>query len=190
MVDAESVSRLIPLAAEIGCEAFVIDANWHKCPGTSPEWQDNLGDWVVNREKFPDGLTPIIKSVHDRGMKFGIWLEPEVASLSSDVFRQHPKWFLTLHGKPITKGTSKMTHKPIRVHLDYSLPAVREQMMSVIDRLMQEGPIDWFEFDYNVDIGNDFDSRGDLAENTRLYNHLEGYYQWLDDIAQISARDP
>ena len=82
------------------------------------------------------------------------------------------------------------TNKPIRVHLDYSLPAVRERMMSVIDRLMKEGPIDWFKFDYNIDIGNDFDSRGDLAENTRLYNHLEGYYQWLDDIAQISARDP
>jgi alpha-galactosidase len=184
MVDAENVSRLIAPAAEIGCEAFVIDANWHKCPGTSQEWQDNLGDWVVNREKFPDGLTPIIKSVHDRGMKFGIWLEPEVASLNSDVVREHPEWFFTLHGKLLTKGISKITHKPIRVHLDYSLPAVRERMMSVIDRLMKEGQIDWFKFDYNIDIGNNFDSRGDLAENTRLYNHLEGYYQWLDEIAR------
>lgn len=175
-VDMESVGRLIPLAAQIGCEAFVIDANWHRCSTNSSDWQENLGDWEINRQKFPEGLTPIIKAVHDRGMKFGIWLEPEVASPASDLFRSHPEWFFTLNNKPLVKSK--------RLHLDFSRPEVRAHMLAVLDRLMQEGQIDWFKFDYNIDVGNEFDPAGSDAKNSRLHEHLQGYYQWLDDIAK------
>jgi alpha-galactosidase len=57
-------------------------------------------------------------------------------------------------------------------------------MMGVIDRLVREVNIDWFKFDYNIDIGNEFDPRGDTTGNTRLHDHLRGYYQWLDEIAR------
>ena len=57
-------------------------------------------------------------------------------------------------------------------------------MLAVLDRLMQEGQIDWFKFDYNIDVDNDFDLTGADAKNTRLHEHLQGCYQWLDDIAK------
>ncbi|MCC7475938.1 MAG: alpha-galactosidase [Pirellulales bacterium] len=175
-VDAEKVASAIPLAAKIGCEAFVIDANWHYCPGEETErWQNTLGDWEINPRTFPEGLSPLIRLAHDHGMKFGVWFEPEVASLNSQVLREHPDWFLTKEGKPIVRRT--------RVHLDYAKPEVRQRMHDVVARVMKQGRIDWVKFDYNIDIGNDFDPAGELATNTRLHDHLQGYFQWLDELA-------
>lgn len=171
----KEISKLIPLAARIGCEAFVIDANWHYCPnGKTNRWSESLGDWVINPERFPKGLAPVIKEVHKRGMKFGLWFEPEVASPSSDTFRNHPDWFLTFEGKPVFKHG--------RYHLDYSKPEVRAWMTSIIDRTMREGKIDWIKLDYNINVGDQFDSTDGNVTNTRLHNHLQGYYQWLDEL--------
>jgi alpha-galactosidase len=175
-INEENLSKMIPLAANIGCEGIVVDANWHYCPGNdSADWSERLGDWVIDPTKFPNGLKPIIKLTHDRGMKFGLWFEPECASVKSNVFREHPDWFLKNNGKTVV-------FRKKRVHFDFAKPAVRAYMHGIIERIMKEGNLDWIKLDYNINIGNDFDSDEiDTEINTRLHDHIEGYYQWLDE---------
>lgn len=173
------VLEAIPYAQRVGCELFVVDANWHYCPGNpSDRWYERLGDWEVDPRRFPNGLSPIIERVRQANMKFGIWFEPEVASVDSNVAREHPEWFLTLDGERIVTKN--------RYHLDYGIPEVREWMLAKIERVMEEGPIDWIKLDYNLDIGGQFDPPAgeEMASNTRLHRHLMGYYQFLEALAQ------
>jgi alpha-galactosidase len=176
-VNEENMKKLIPLAKRIGAEAYVIDAGWYYSPtDRNQRWHRSLGDWEIDPRKFPQGLGPTIKLVHEHGMKFGLWFEPECASPKSKPFREHPDWFLTYKGEPIfTLG---------RYHLDYSKPEVRKWMMAHVERIMGQGQIDWLKLDYNNSVGWKFDSTDDGIQHTRLYNHVQGYYQWLDELAK------
>ncbi len=133
-IDEKKLLQAIPLVADIGCEAFVLDANWHYCPGDpSLDWSDRLGDWVIDPKKYPNGLAPVIKAVRDRGMKFGLWLEPEVASLNSNVLKEHPDWFIKHNGKLMSIGSRSKRN----AHLDFAKKEVRDWATGVIERLMK-----------------------------------------------------
>lgn len=176
-INEQRLLEIIPIAAKLGCEVFVIDAGWYGDEAISgPAWSERVGDWRVDQQKFPSGLAPIIKAVHDQGMKFGIWLEPEVVSVKTDVFRQHPEWCLQKDGKPVVSG--------VRAHLDFAIPEVREHLTKTIERLAENGTIDWVKLDYNVSIGGSFDSTSEDVVHTRLHNHLVGYGQWLDSLRE------
>ena len=115
----DNVLAFIPRAAAIGCEAFVIDAGWYTTTsGKGRNWKSMSGDWAIDRTKFPQGLKPIIDQVHDAGMKFGLWLEPEPVGLETETAKIHPEWYLSHNGKPIVVQD--------RLHLDFAQPEVRE----------------------------------------------------------------
>ena len=86
-------SRLAELAARLGIECFVVDDGWF---GGRHHDRAGLGDWTVNREKFPRGLGPLIERVNDLGMRFGLWVEPEMVNPDSDLYRAHPDWVYPL----------------------------------------------------------------------------------------------
>lgn len=179
-INEQKMLDVIPLAAKIGCEVFVIDAGWYGNEATSgPAWKLRSGDWRVDREKFPSGLGRVIQAAHDHGMKFGIWIEPELVSTSTETFRNHPEWCLSKDGQPVVVDG--------RAHLDFANPQVREYMMGVVEQLQQNGPIDWVKLDYNIDIGGSFDSLQDDIQHTRLHDHLAGYNLWL---AELHAKYP
>ena len=67
-----------------------------------------LGDWYVNKEKFPNGLKPLIDKVHSLGMDFGLWVEPEMVNPESDLYRKHPDWVLNFPGRPRSEGTQSV----------------------------------------------------------------------------------
>ncbi|MCL2660249.1 MAG: alpha-galactosidase [Acidobacteriaceae bacterium] len=163
------------LAAKIGAEVYVVDAGWYS---NADSWNTKLGDWQPDPAVFPNGMQEFSEYVRKLGMKFGLWVEIETVTTDSQLFHEHPDWYLQYNGEPIAWGP-----QGTRRHLDFSKPEVRAWARSVIDRLVKDYGIEWFKIDYNTEIGNDFDP---AATDTRradvLYRHLTSYYSWLDEI--------
>lgn len=138
-----SLARIEPLierAAEVGVERFVLDDGWFL--GRTDD-RRALGDWTVDPVRWPDGLGPLIDRVHEGGMEFGLWVEPEMVSLDSDVARQHPQWLLTDAGSV----TWRWQHV-----LDLARPEVEQHLFERLDALLSEYPIAYLKWDHNRDL--------------------------------------
>ena len=130
-------------AAAIGVEMFCVDDGWF---GARRNDHAGLGDWVVSPEVFPDGLDPLIDEVHRLGMRFGIWVEPEMVNPDSDLYRQHPDWVLHFPGRPRTEA---------RYQLDPGLRATggsRPPSTTVLDDLLSRHAIDFIKWDMNRNV--------------------------------------
>lgn len=134
-VRVEHQLALADVAAEIGAEVFVVDDGWFR--GRTSD-RAGLGDWFVDPTKFPDGLDPLIKGVLDRGMRFGLWVEPEAVNPDSDLYRAHPDW---VHGPLITMRN--------QYTLDLGRPEVEEWAGDMLRRLLTEHPISYLKWDMN-----------------------------------------
>ncbi|MBS1814536.1 MAG: alpha-galactosidase [Acidobacteria bacterium] len=126
-------------AASIGVERFVMDDGWF---GQRKNDHAGLGDWYVNKEKFPNGLKPLIDRVHGLGMQFGIWVEPEMVNPDSDLYRAHPDWVLHFKGRPRTEGRNQLT-------LNVAMPEVRDYIFKFMDDLLTKNDIQFIKWDYN-----------------------------------------
>ena len=89
---------------ELGIEMLVIDDGWF---GKREDDTSSLGDWVVNRRKLPEGLKPLVGKLREMGLKSGIWMEPEMVSKDSQLYRKHPEWCLLIEGRPCSTGRSQ-----------------------------------------------------------------------------------
>jgi alpha-galactosidase len=101
-----------------------------------------LGDWVVNQQKFPRGLKPLIDRVHALGMDFGLWVEPEMVNPDSDLYRAHPDWVLYMDGRPRTEGRNQLV-------LNLARADVRAYVYNALDKLLSENDIAFLKWDYN-----------------------------------------
>ncbi len=118
-------------AARIGVERFVVDDGWF---GARNSDKAGLGDWTVNRTKFPNSLKPPIDKVHALGMDFGLWVEPEMVNVDSDLYRAHPDWVLNYPGRPRTEGRNQLV-------LNLARKDVRDHLLGVLDRLVSDNDI-------------------------------------------------
>ncbi|HEX2581996.1 MAG TPA: alpha-galactosidase [Dongiaceae bacterium] len=126
-------------AAAIGAERFVLDDGWFK--GRSDD-RRALGDWEADQEKLPGGLGPIIARVQQLGMSFGLWVEPEMVSEDSDLFRNHPDWVLRLEGHEPVLGRQQSV-------LDIARPEVRQYLFERLDHLLTRYAITYLKWDMN-----------------------------------------
>lgn len=126
-------------AASIGVERFVMDDGWF---GQRKTDHAGLGDWYVNKEKFPQGLKPLIDKVHGLGMDFGLWVEPEMVNPDSDLYRKRPDWVLNFTGRPRTEGRNQLV-------LNLARPDVRAYVYEFLDKLLRENQIAFLKWDYN-----------------------------------------
>ncbi|WP_243077102.1 alpha-galactosidase [Microbacterium sp. SS28] len=172
-------TRLLALAeraAEVGIERFVLDDGWFQ--GRRDD-TTSLGDWVVDRTVWPEGLTPLAQRVHDLGMQFGLWFEPEMVSLDSDVARAHPEWLLHDPGH--------LDHEPelswrTQYVLDLANPGAYAHVLGQIDDAVREVGVDFIKWDHNRD----------LVESTHD-GRPGGHVQMLAVyrlIAELKARHP
>ena len=139
--DLAGLTEIAERAAALGAERFVLDDGWFggRAKGRDDD-TTSLGDWTVDRRKWPDGLGPLIERVHGLGMTFGLWLEPEMVSEDSDLFRAHPDWVL---GPPDqTRGRGQLL-------LDMGRGEVRDHLFAAIDALLSEHPIEAIKWDHN-----------------------------------------
>ncbi|KAB7644880.1 alpha-galactosidase [Polymorphobacter fuscus] len=138
-VDEAGQVALAGKAAKIGVERFVMDDGWF---GARNNDKAGLGDWTVNRQKFPNGLKPLISRVNALGMEFGLWVEPEMVNADSDLYRAHPDWVIAFDGRPRTEGRNQMV-------LNLAKPEVRDHLLKVLDELLTTNRIAFLKWDYN-----------------------------------------
>jgi len=138
-VNEAGQEALAEKAAKIGIERFVMDDGWF---GQRKDDHAGLGDWYVNKEKFPNGLKPIIDKVHSLGMDFGLWVEPEMVNPDSDLYRRHPDWVLNFTGRPRTEGRNQLI-------LNLERKDVRDYVFGFLDDLVAHNQIAFLKWDYN-----------------------------------------
>lgn len=131
------LSAIADRAAAIGAERFVLDDGWF---GRRDDDTSSLGDWTVDRKKWPQGLHPLIAHVHSLGMTFGLWFEPEMVNPDSNLYRAHPDWML---------GPADQVPGRNQMVLNLALPQVRDHLFSAIDAILREYPIDYIKWDHN-----------------------------------------
>ncbi len=124
-------------AADMGAERFVLDDGWF---GRRDDDTTSLGDWTVDRRKWPDGLHPLIAHVHKLGMTFGLWFEPEMVNPDSDLMRAHPDWML---------GPADQVAGRNQMVLDLSKAQVRDYLFNAVSNILAEYPIDYIKWDHN-----------------------------------------
>ena len=154
-----SLARLTALAeraAALGAERFVLDDGWF---GRRDDDTTSLGDWTVDRRKWPDGLQPLIDRVHALGMSFGLWFEPEMVNPDSDLLRAHPGWAL---------GAEDQTLGRFQKALDLSLPAVRDHLFDAISTMLADHAIDYVKWDHNRVL-----PQPDAAQTRGVYDLLD-----------------
>lgn len=138
-INSEKLLDFARAAKEIGIEMLVMDDGWF---GRRNDDTTSLGDWYVNKQKFPDGLTPFIDQVHEMGLKFGIWFEPEMISPDSDLFRAHPDMCVHADGREPKLGRNQYV-------LDVSRADVRDIVWAQMDAVLSANKIDYLKWDFN-----------------------------------------
>jgi alpha-galactosidase len=158
-------------ASKIGVELFCIDDGWFKNRVKSTS---GLGDWEVDKIKFPNGLEPMIDSIHNMGMKFGIWVEPESVVLESDVYRNHPDWILQY-----PKGETP----PYRVFLNLAKKEVYDYLYKSLDKLLTNNKIDFIKWDQNSTLSATGwpDAPADMQKEVRI-QFISNLYKLVDEL--------
>jgi alpha-galactosidase len=156
-----ALRRLADDAAALGVERFVLDDGWFA--GRRDD-TTSLGDWTPDCSLFPHGLTPLIDHVHSLGMDFGLWVEPEMVSPNSALYRAHPDWCLHVDGLP--RATQR--HQLV---LDLTRPEVAEHVFAALDALLGEHTIAYLKWDHNREL---FPTAGKgYAQTLALYAVLD-----------------
>lgn len=135
--DLATLSEIATHAATLGAERFVLDDGWF---GKRDDDTSSLGDWGLDRRKWPDGLAPLIEKVHALGMGFGLWFEPEMVNPDSDLYRTHPDWIL---------GTADQTLGRQQMVLDMARDEVQEYLFEVISAMLATHAIEYIKWDHN-----------------------------------------
>lgn len=160
----EKLFALADTAAKEGVELFVLDDGWF---GKRNDDRSSLGDWFVNKAKLPGGLEEVAKGIHDRGMKFGLWFEPEMISPDSDLYRAHPDWALNVAGREPVLGRHQLV-------LDLGKDEVVNFLEERLSQVLSSAPIDYVKWDFNR-------SPSDLHLNASHKFYL-GLYRLLENI--------
>lgn len=167
----EHIYELAKQAAEVGIELLVMDDGWF---GKRNDDNSGLGDWQVNEEKLGGPLGDLIERVNALDLKFGIWIEPEMVSEDSHLYREHPDWAFCLPGRKPNRSRNQLV-------LDFSrkevVDAVYEQICSVLD----QGNIEYVKWDMNRSLA-DIYSAGTDEQGKVLYDYVLGLYDFLERL--------
>ena len=170
-INAEKLCDLAKHAADLGLEMLVMDDGWF---GKRDDDNRGLGDWVANEDKLGMPLSDIIHKINAYGLKFGIWIEPEMVSEDSDLYRRHPDWALTIPGQ-----------KPIRARnqlvLDFSRKEVVDGIYKQISDLLDHNNIEYIKWDMNRSI-YDVYSHDAQNQGNVLYDYVLGLYNFLERL--------
>lgn len=163
--------------ASMGGELFVMDDGWFGDKYPRKNDQTSLGDWVVDREKLPHGIGWLVKQAESHGIKFGIWIEPEMTNCKSELYEKHPDWVVKAANRPTQYGRGGT-----QLVLDLSNPKVQDFVFSVVDDLMRQNPgIDYIKWDANMSIHEQGSQYLDNQEHLFIEYH-KGLAKTLDRI--------
>ena len=138
----EELLDLAKTAQKAGIELFVLDDGWF---GKRENDRTGLGDWTPNRDRLPQGIPGLAKKIHELGMKFGLWFEPEMVNKNSDLYRAHPDWILAVPGRRQSQGRYQHV-------LDFSRPEVVDYIYDRMAAILEGGYVSYVKWDMNCSI--------------------------------------
>ena len=162
-------------AASCGVELFVMDDGWF---GKRDDDNSGLGDWQVNEKKLGCTLSELADRIHNLGMKFGIWYEPECISEDSDLYRAHPDWAFTVPGRRPTRGRNQLV-------LDFSREDVRNHIFDEMTKVLDKADVDYLKWDFNRSISDIYcavlpaERQGEVP-----HRYVLGLYEFLDRLGK------
>ena len=169
--DGDTLYELAKEAKHVGIDMLVLDDGWF---GKRDDDNSGLGDWFVNEKKLGGTLGDLIKKINDLGVKFGIWVEPEMISEDSDLYREHPDWALTIPGR-------NPVHARNQLVLDFSRKEVVDHIFDQICKVLDQGNIEYVKWDMNRSLMDVF-SRGTEDQGRVMYDYVLGLYDFLERI--------
>ncbi|MDA8425695.1 MAG: alpha-galactosidase [Treponema sp.] len=171
-------SRLLGIAGvarDLGVELFVLDDGWF---GRRDDDTSSLGDWAVDERKLPGGLASLARRVEAMGLKFGLWIEPEMVSPRSELFAAHPDWAIGVPGRPRTETRNQYV-------LDLSRPEIVEHLYGVIAGLLRSAPVSYLKWDMNRNITEPYGAALPPGRQGEFFHRYTlGLYSLLDRITR------
>ncbi|MBW9198809.1 alpha-galactosidase [Bacteroidales bacterium SW299] len=183
-INQKGMDQMMADIASMGGELFVMDDGWFGDKYKRNSDNSSLGDWVTDTTKLPKGIGGLLADARKNGVKFGIWIEPEMANTTSELYEKHPEWILKAPQRDPVLGRGGT-----QVVLDLGNPEVQDFVFGVVDNLMTEYPeIDYIKWDANMGImnhGSNF-----LNKDKQSHMYIE-YHRGLEKICQrIRAKYP
>ena len=169
--DQEKLLELARASAPLGVELFVLDDGWF---GSRGDDRRGLGDWWANREKLPGGLGELARELRALGMELGLWIEPEMVSEDSLLYREHPDWALGVPGRPRTRGRSQLV-------LDFSREEVRDHVYSALRAVLDGAGITYLKWDMNRSLTDVWSAALPACRQGEVYHrYVLGVYELLE----------
>lgn len=183
-INETGMEQMMSDIASMGGELFVMDDGWFG--GKYPRNSDNssLGDWITDTNKLPGGIGKLIDDAQTHGIKFGIWIEPEMANTTSELYEKHPEWVIKAPQRDLVLGRGGT-----QVVLDLGNSEVQEFIFHLVDTLMNNYPqIDYIKWDANMAIMNHGSSY--LTKDNQSHLYIE-FHRGFEKVCQrIRAKYP
>ena len=176
--DAPKLLGLADAAADLGMELFVLDDGVF---GKRDDSTSSLGDWYPNEEKLKGTLKELAEKINAKGLKFGLWIEPEMTNKDSDLYRAHPDWLLAEQGK-------RICHSRNQYVLDFSKKEVREYIGDMLENLLAEVPVSYIKWDMNRTFSEVFSNGNDREYQGKVcHKYVLGVYELYE---RLTSRFP
>ena len=164
----EKLLHIADTAKEMGVEMFVLDDGWF---GNRDDDRRSLGDWYPNERKLPEGIKGIAQKIEAKGLKFGLWFEPEMVNMDSDLYRTHPDWILATPGRNISHGRNQYV-------LDFSREEVVEAIYGQMKKILSEAPISYIKWDMNRSMSEVYSAVAKPEEQGKvMHKYILGVYR-------------
>jgi len=173
--DEEKILKIARKGKEAGVELFVLDDGWF---GKRNNDYAGLGDWFVNTDKLPDGISGLSKKINEIGLDFGLWIEPEMVNEDSDLYRAHPDWVLAAPNRKKTLGRHQMV-------LDYSKPEVVDYIYDMLHKVISTASISYIKWDMNRAITECYSQNVPADRQGMVYHkYIMGVYSLYERLIQ------
>lgn len=170
--DGQTILKLAKSTAELGIDMLVMDDGWF---GKREDDNSGLGDWQVNEKKLGCTLWELTQKVNAEGVKFGIWIEPEMVSEDSELYRKHPDWVLRIPGREPVRSRNQLV-------LDFSRKDVRDYIFEQICVMLDQGKIEYVKWDMNRSVVDVFS--GEIPQGKVTYQYVLGVYDFLERLLE------
>lgn len=173
--DGEKIFEIAKQAADLGVEMLVLDDGWF---GKRDDDCSGLGDWFVNEEKLGSTLGELAERVNGLGMRFGLWIEPEMISEDSDLYRSHPDWAFVIPGRKPVRAREQLV-------LDFSRKEVVDGIFEQISSVIAGAKIDYIKMDMNRHLTDIYSHAAEYQnQGTIMHRYVLGVYDFLERLLQ------
>lgn len=173
--NGEKILDIAKQAVELGVEMFVLDDGWF---GKRDSDNTGLGDWFVNEEKMGMSLGELSERIHEMGMQFGLWIEPEMVNEDSDLYRKHPDWAYRIPGQKPVMGRNQLV-------LDFSRKEVVDYIFGRISGILENAKIEYIKMDMNRSISDVYTSVSGLQNYGEImHKYVLGVYDFLERLIE------